>query len=45
MLTTKKHKGITITIINPEAIPLAEERIKKMLAEATLKAESINKDL
>jgi hypothetical protein len=43
VLTTKKHKGITI--INPEAIPLAEERIKKMLAEATLKAESINKDL
>ena len=44
MLVTKKHKGITITILNPEAIPLAEERIRKMLAEATLKGERMKKE-
>lgn len=40
MPVTKKHKGMTITIINPEAIPSVEERVRKMTAEMIMERQA-----
>lgn len=39
MLVTKKHKGICISIINPNAIPKIEERIREITAEMIVSKE------